>query len=263
MVAAALGVGRSGVVDLVAASVVVAFREAVAVLVAVVPRADGERTLIMKLHQFWRRLGLAPLFTVAQLEAIATAIAEVEKNTDAELVAVFARRADSYFHASLLWAALAALLTPMALRFTPLWLDGDDLLAAQWMVFVVLALLLSIPEIRPRLVPRSTQRWYAENLARRQFLANNLHYTRGETGVLIFIAEAEHWMEILPDRGIRRYIADDRWQTMVDRCIAEIKAGRAFEGMLQCIQDSGELMAFHVPATSPRNELPDRLVVLK
>jgi putative membrane protein len=257
-------VGRSGAVDLVAASVVVAaFREAVAALVAVVPPADGEWTFVMKLHQFWRRMGLAPLFTQAQLEAIATAIAEVEKNTDAELVAVFARRADNYFHASLLWAALAALLTPMALRFTPLWLDADDLLVAQWMVFVVLALLLSIPEIRPRLVPRSTQRWYAENLARRQFLANNLHHTRGETGVLIFIAEAEHWMEILPDRGISRYIADDRWQAMVDRCIAQIKTGRAFEGMLQCIQDGGELLACHVPVTSQKNELPNRLVVLK
>lgn len=212
--------------------------------------------------RFTRGARANPLFTPAQLAEVAAAIAEVERRTDAELVTVLARRADSYGHVPVLWAALAALLAPVVLKFTPLWLSGDDLLLAQWGVFAALALVLHIPALHLRLVPRATQRGCAENLARRQFLANNLHHTRGETGVLIFVAEAERWVEIIADRGISQHVANGEWQAIVDRFIAQVKAGATHAGMLECIHACGDLLAFHVPVTSQKNELPNHLVVL-
>lgn len=204
-----------------------------------------------------------PLFTDAQLAEVAAAIAEVERRTDAELVTVLARRADSYGYIPVLWAGLAALLVPVALKFTPLWLSGDDLLMAQWGVFAVLALVLHIPLVHMRLVPRQRQQWCAENLARRQFLANNLHHTQGETGVLLFVAEAERWVEIIADRGISQHVANSYWQAIVDRFIARVKAGDTHGGMLECIHACGDLLARNVPATAQKNELPNHLVVLK
>ena len=70
-----------------------------------------------------------------QLE-ISSAITEAERITDAELVTVLARRADNYYYIPTLWAALVALILPLLLKFTPLWLNGEDLLILQWIIFI-------------------------------------------------------------------------------------------------------------------------------
>lgn len=202
------------------------------------------------------------LLSTMELKALSDAIAEVEKQTDAELVTVLAPRADNYYYIPTLWAALLALLLPPLLGFTHLWLTANDLLLAQWLTFMVLALLFRIPAIMMRLVPKSVRYWRASNLARRQFLDNNLHHTRGETGLLIFVAEAEHYVEIIADRGISRHVNNDQWQQIIDRFVSSIQQGKTQQGFLDCIGSCGELLRQHVPATSEKNELPNHLVVL-
>jgi putative membrane protein len=203
------------------------------------------------------------LLSADDQRAVAAAIATVERETDAELVTVLARRADSYTYIPLLWAAAIALLTPAVLALTPLWLNLWDVLFAQWLVFAVLALLLRIPAVMLRLVPRSIKHWRAGNLARRQFLEQNLHHTRGETGLLIFVSEAEHYVEIIADRGISRHVDNTQWQAIVDRFTASVQSGETRRGFVDCVQACGELLCRHVPATSEKNELPNHLVVIE
>lgn len=202
------------------------------------------------------------LLTAAERERVAHAIAAVERETDAELVTVLARRADPYPYVPTLWAAGVALLTPGVLALTPLWLGLWDILLAQWVVFVALALALRWPPLMYRLVPKSVQRWRAANLARRQFLEQNLHHTRGETGVLIFVSEAEHYVEILADRGIARHVDDEQWQSIVDTFTARVRNGETAEGFCECVRSCGELLKTHVPATAQKNELPNHLVLI-
>ncbi len=197
-----------------------------------------------------------------QLSSVAEAIESVEKATDAELVAVLAKRADNYFYIPTLWAAVIALLVPLLLTITPLWLDGDELLMAQWLVFAIVAGIFRIPVIMMRLVPGPVKQWRASNLARRQFLENNLHHTQGETGVLIFVSEAEHYVEIIADRGISQKVDNNQWQTIVDGFTAQIKSGNTQQGFIDCIESCGELLKLHVPATQEKSELPNHLVVL-
>ncbi|MGB5277592.1 MAG: TPM domain-containing protein [Gammaproteobacteria bacterium] len=203
------------------------------------------------------------LLTVDQQRQVSSAIAAVEDHTDAELVVVLARRADSYQYIPTLWAAVIALVTPAVVSFTPFWLSPWEMLLSQWVVFVVLALILRIPPIMVRLIPKSVRYWRAANLARRQFMENNLHHTDGDTGVLIFVAEAEHYVEILADRGISQHISDDRWKAIVNAFAAKVRAGRTLEGFLECIEASGTLLKQYAPATHDRNELPDRLIILE
>ncbi len=197
-----------------------------------------------------------------QLADVSAAIAQVESQTDAELVTVLAHRADNYFYIPTLWAAIVALLVPVLIKLTPLWLSGDELFTVQWVVFVVLAIVLRWQPLMMKLVPRSVKYWRASNLARRQFLDNNLHHTEGESGVLIFVSEAEHYVEIIADRGISQHIGNDQWQSIVDSFIARVKAGETQAGFIECINSSGELLTLHVPATHERNELPNHLVVI-
>jgi len=104
--------------------------------------------------------------------------------------------------------------------------------------------------------------WRASNLARRQFLEQNLHHTVGSTGVLIFVSEAERYVEILVDEGISRHLDNEVWEGIVKRFTEQVRQGQTVQGFVSCIEACGELLSQHVPLTHERNELPNRLVVL-
>ncbi|TPD55275.1 MAG: hypothetical protein C9355_04295 [Thalassolituus maritimus] len=202
------------------------------------------------------------LLNKQQLDQLASAVSKVEEKTDAELVTVLARASDSYHYIPTLWAALIALLTPGVLSFSPLWLGWFELIIVQALVFSVLALVFRIPALRYRLVPAKVKKSRAEMMARRMFLEQGLHHTKGETGILIFVSEAEHYVEILVDRGISEKIDNQVWQNIVNDFTAEVKAGAVLKGFETCIASVAEVVSDVVPATEEKNELPDRLVVL-
>ncbi|MFJ4372017.1 TPM domain-containing protein [Pseudomonas japonica] len=197
-----------------------------------------------------------------QQRQVAEAIAGVERHTDAELVTVLARSADDYAYVPLVWASLLALLLPGLLHYLTGWFSTHGLLLAQWLTFIVLCLVLRLPLFTSRLVPRAVRQWRASNLARRQFLEQNLHHTAGRTGVLIFVCEAERYVEILVDDGIAARLDNQVWDAIVAGFTAQVRAGQTLEGFLTCIAACGELLQTHVPATAQRNELPNRLVIL-
>lgn len=194
---------------------------------------------------------------------VAEAIARVEQQTDAELVTVLAARADDYAYIPLLWASLIALVVPGVVHYLSGYLTMYTLLLAQWATFIVLCLVFRLPKVTTRLLPRSVRHWRASNLARRQFLEQNLHHTVGSTGVLIFVSEAERYVEILVDEGISKRLDDSNWDAVVQAFTQQVKQGQTLAGFIACIQACGELLKVHVPLTQARNELPNRLVVLE
>lgn len=202
------------------------------------------------------------LLSEAELQQVAEAIERVERDTDAELVTVLATQADDYRYIPLLWASLLALLLPGALLFFSGWLAAWQLLLVQWLTFIVLALVFRLPTLTSRLIPRAVRHWRASNLARRQFIELNLHHTDAGTGMLIFVSEAERYVEILVDRGIASRIDDAAWQSIVETFTARVRNGQVPEGFLGCIESCGALLKQHLPATHERNELPNRLVVI-
>ena len=202
------------------------------------------------------------LLSEAELQQVAEAIERVERDTDAELVTVLAAQADDYRYIPLLWASLAALLLPGALLFFSGWLAAWQLLLVQWLTFIVLAVVFRLPALTSRLIPRSVRHWRACNLARRQFIELNLHHTVGGTGMLIFVSEAERYVEILVDRGIASRIDDAAWQSIVETFTTRVRNGQVLEGFLGCIESCGALLKQHLPATHERNELPNHLVLI-
>lgn len=202
------------------------------------------------------------LLTESELKQVSEAIGRVERDTDAELVTVLAGQADDYRYIPLLWASLLALLLPGALLFFTGWLAAWQLLLVQWLTFIILAAVFRIPSLTSRLIPRSVRHWRACNLARRQFIEQNLHHTAAGTGMLIFVSEAERYVEILVDQGISSRIDDSVWQSVVDTFTQDVRSGQVLKGFLDCIETCGSLLKQHVPATHERNELPNHLVVL-
>lgn len=202
------------------------------------------------------------LLSKSDQDAVAAAIHEVERETDAELVTVLAARSDDYSYIPLLWAGILALLVPGIANYFGSWFAADSLLLLQWGSFIVLSLLFRVPGINTRLIPRQVRYWRASNLARRQFLEQNLHHTEGATGVLIFVSEAERYVEILVDRGIAGILDNSVWEGIVADFTARVHQGQTRQGFLECIAACGKLLKEHVPATHERNELPNHLVIL-
>ena len=193
---------------------------------------------------------------------VARAIAAIERDTDAEVVTVLARQADDYRYIPMMWAALLSLLVPLALAFMPVGLGALETLLAQWTVLVVLAVLFRWPPLMMKLVPKRVKHWRAANLARRTFLDQGLHHTRGDHGVLIFVSEAEHYVEILADRGVAQHVPDETWKKIVDTFTAHVQQGEVLNGFLECIASCGDQLIIKVPATEKKNELPNHLVLL-
>jgi len=202
------------------------------------------------------------LLTESELEKVSAAIHEVEQKTDAELVTVLAARADNYSYIPTMWAAMLALLSPSLVTVLPFWVEMNDIMLIQLGVFIVLAILLRWEPILVRIIPNQVKTWRASNLARRQFLENNLHHTQAEVGVLIFVSEIEHYVEIIADRGVSSHITDDEWAEIVAAMTDQVAAGNTLEGFLSCVDACGVLLEKHLPATSVKDELPNHMVVI-
>lgn len=202
------------------------------------------------------------LLSKSEQQQVSEAISRVERETDAELVTVLAPQADNYAYIPLLWAGILALILPGAINYFPGWLSAHELLLTQWATFIVLGLLFRVPSVTTRLIPRSVRYWRASNLARRQFLEQNLHHTHAGTGMLIFVSEAERYVEILVDQGISSRLSNETWQAIVADFTQQVKRGRTLQGFLSCIEACGGHLKEHVPATHERNELPNHLVIL-
>ena len=202
------------------------------------------------------------LLTQEQQQQVAEAVTRAEQRTDAEIVTVLAPRADDYSYIPLLWASLIALVVPALAHFLIGGLQIYGLLMLQWASFVFLSLIFRLPAITTRLIPPRVRHWRASNLARRQFLEQKLHHTAGRTGVLIFVSEAERYVEILVDEGISRHLDNSDWGTIVNDFVRRVALGHTAEGFITCIDACAEVLKQHVPKTQARNQLPNRLVML-
>jgi len=202
------------------------------------------------------------LLTQEQKRQVEDAVTHAEQRTDAEIVTVLAPRADDYSYIPLLWASLIALVVPALVHFLNSSMTIYSLLMLQWATFVFLSLIFRIPVLTTFMIPARVRHWRASNLARRQFLEQKLHHTQDRTGVLIFVSEAERYVEIIVDEGISQHLDNSDWGTIVSDFVRRVALGHTAQGFVACIEASAELLEKHVPKTQARNQLPNRLVVL-
>jgi putative membrane protein len=196
-------------------------------------------------------------------QRIRAAIEAAERRTRGEFVTVIAREADEYRYIPLLWAALIALLIPVFVRLggQP-WLVANGY-AIQIAGFILLALLFRLPAIKHRLIPNAVQQRRAHRIALEQFLLQNLTETEERTGVLLFVSIAEHYVEIIADKGINNRVDAGTWEALVRDFVACVREGRIAEGFVRTIEACGDLLEAHFPARDGgRNELPDHLIEL-
>jgi len=200
------------------------------------------------------------MISQADKQRVADAIRQAETRTSGEIFCVIARQSGEYRLVPLAWAAAVALLVPAPLIYFTLW-PVSLIYLIQLIVFIVLAIGLSLPALRFHIVPRRAKHDRAHALAMRQFFAQGLTETANRTGVLIFASAAEHYAEIVADEGINAKVTPEVWQQAIAALIAGIRAGRPGDGFVAAVEHCGVVLAEHFPpGVLNRNELPNRLV---
>jgi putative membrane protein len=196
----------------------------------------------------------------AEQHRVEAAVAEAEQRTAAEFAVIIARAADGYAAFSTLAAAAIALVAGGASLIVWPEIDAAMLFAVVAGLFVVLGLVLHQRWIAPRLVPASIKDAHAKRLALVQFASHVQGRTHGRVGVLLFVALAERTVEILVERGIADVVPARAWQAIVDRFVAEVRAGRTEAALTGALNDAATLLAPHFPCRpDDKDELPNRV----
>jgi putative membrane protein len=90
----------------------------------------------------------------------------------------------------------------------------------------------------------------------KEFYIQGLYRTREETGILIFISVFERQVWVLADRGINEKLPSETWQDVVDLVVDGIKERRQVDAICQAVDQVGQILETHFPATSNN---PDEL----
>ena len=201
-------------------------------------------------------------FTDQERAAIEAAITRAEKHTSGEIVVVVAPASDGYYALALMWSALLALAVPLPLILLTKW-PVEYIYLLQLSVFFVGVLLAGWEPLRLAVTPRSIQRARAHEKAVEQFLAQNMHTTRGRTGVLIYVSFAEHYAEVIADDGIYKKVRPIVWEEVIAELTSHLARGTRDQGFITAIGMCGKVLAEHFPpGHADKNELPNHLIVL-
>lgn len=206
-----------------------------------------------------------PFLTADDKQRIEHAVKAAEERTSAEFVTVIARTSGEYLYLPTLAAASAtllfsglALVVPLPFGFTI-----EQFFVSQVIGFVALYGLCRWWPVRRRLVPRNRQRARARLRAHELFLDLGLAATRDRNGVLFFVSVAEHYVEIIADRGVSSLIDDAVWKDTVANFTAAVCQGRITDGFLETIEACTRVLAERLPRRpGDIDELPNRLVEL-
>jgi putative membrane protein len=206
------------------------------------------------------------ILSAADHGRISDAIRKAEAETTGEIVCVLARSSDDYFFPAAFFLALGAMAASLLVG---LWIDQTWHTLRFWQfvatqIVAVGSLMLVIwwwPALRIHLVPRRLRYLRAHRAAVAQFLATNIHATRGRTGVLVFVSLAEHYAEVVADAGINARVPQERWNAVVGHLVAHAAKDEIVEGFELVIAEVGTLLCAEFPrGKDDPNELEDRLV---
>ncbi|MET0607092.1 MAG: hypothetical protein ABWZ80_11585, partial [Beijerinckiaceae bacterium] len=212
-----------------------------------------------------RRLGRLVMlrFSDEDRARVAAAIAGAEAATAAEIICVVMRATGAYWATPALWAIFAAI----AVAWPLVWLtefSASVILLALTASFILFTLLLAFPlRRRAAMTPRWIRRMQARLAARAHFSAQGLHRTEGRTGVLIFVAAAEQYAEILADDAIAAKVDDETWRETIAALLDALAKDRASDGLVMAVERCGAILASIAPPSADnRNELPDKVIVI-
>jgi putative membrane protein len=197
-------------------------------------------------------------FDKAASDAIAQAVREIEKKTDAEVVIVIRGRSGSYRQADYLCGAILAFLGLLFVLFSPFdfhtyWVPFDVAV-----LFAIGAFACSRTYLLRRLfTTKKFRTQVARQGAAAMFYEAGIANTHAENGMLIYVSLLEQQVEVIADRGVLKAMPPLKWNTAIHE-LKQMARRCEPEKLTGCLRNLGSILAEHLPATGENpNELVD------
>ena len=191
-------------------------------------------------------------------EAIASAVREIEKDTDAELVIVIRGRSGSYRHADYLCGALLAFVGLLFFLFSPYVIHERWVPIEVILLFALGAFVCSRwPFLRRLLTSKKFRTNAARQGAAATFYEAGIANTRAENGLLIYASLLEQQIEIIADRGILKAMPPLPWNKSIHE-LKNLATNCEPEMLIASLKNLGKVLSANMPATGENpNELID------
>ena len=201
-------------------------------------------------------------FTKEDRIKVEEAVKTVELTTSGEIVPAIFRQSDSYPASHFRLSLFAGLLVPsILLFFTDLIQTTIEVLWYQIPGIIIGYYIAYIPQLKRLFSTKAEKLEEVHQRALQAFFENNLHTTKGRTGILIMISVLEHRVEILADKGINDKVPQDTWNKILAPLVYSLKNDRLGEGLVQTIVECGKVLSMHFPIQEDdKNELSNKII---
>lgn len=209
------------------------------------------------------KVKIAPsFFRDEEREMVRRAVAEAEAKSSGEIAVTVVRESERYREAeklgALLLAGLLAVIVSIATGHVSIWSYIPFVCV---FFFPSLWLFRRFPRLKLSFAGPRRQVEAVRERALATFYEKELHRTRDESGILIFISILERKVWILGDHGINQRIKPGHWHALAREVAAGVRSGQAAETLCRVIATIGDELARHFPRREDDvNELPDELM---
>ena len=201
------------------------------------------------------------MLTSEQAGKIELAVSEAEAGTSSEIAVCVLRAAGddrglAAIAGAIAFAAVDALGTSLFWNIPPLVWLGIALVAA-----IIVFLVFDRFDLGLRLLPTRLLVKDARRAARAVFLDQGLDAIAERNAVLLFVARAERYVEILPDRAAAAAIDPARWVEIVEAFRQQARSADIGDAVAGAVAKIGTLCAAPFPAGADNpDSAPNRLI---
>ena len=172
---------------------------------------------------------------------IKNAVSEAEKKSGGEIVTYITQTSDDYkniyWTAGFFAAFLGSSIFIFLYRFFQFIIPSSIFFLG--IVFLlpmlIISLLYLIKPLRLLLIDKEQINYYVNLKAKEVFLEKEIFNTIDRTGVLIYISLFEKSVAVLGDSGINKKVSKDKWNSVIEIIIKEIKNNSLVSGIVSGI----------------------------
>jgi putative membrane protein len=120
--------------------------------------------------------------------------------------------------------------------------------------------LVSLPPVRRRLIPKRLARSAGHRAALAQFVLRGID--RSRCGALIYVSLAEHYIRIVPAEDAARLVSHAQWQGAVDEAVGQLAAGETETALTGLAASCSDILAAHFPPGEPIDAAKQRFHIV-
>ncbi len=188
--------------------------------------------------------------------------ANIERNSQVEMVVIIRSRAADYHHIPLFWGLIGAWLAHSYLMFVPTVFDDLTIYLGPLLAFMLLWLIGKIPSVQRLCLSKRRRQKNVEIMGRALFQKGGIQHTQAKIGVLVYCSLLEKSVLVLPDRGVELAIPPEEWQALCGRLQAIFKASSSEKALLMALTDAQPIFNCYLPPiANDVNELPNNMEI--